>query len=105
MRKMVSSSLLFFFNVSNTNNSPILEHHHSNGIVVLISFCLSLGCVFVIVVAGVILNKIQRRRQGYVRAPQMQAVDRRSTLTRLPPEDLLNSLQRAHDHPDGAPTL
>ena len=71
-------------------------HHHSNGIIVLISFALALGCVFLIVVAGVILNKIQRRRQGYVRAPQMQAIDPRpSTLTRLPPEDLLNSLQRA----------
>ena len=47
-----------------------IAKHHSNGIVVLISFCLALACVFLIVIAGVILNKIQRRRQGYLPTPQ-----------------------------------
>lgn len=79
------------------------KHHHSNGIVVLVSFCLALGCVFLIVVAGVILNKIQRRRQGYMRAPQSYGTDRRpSAMNRLPPEYLFNSLQQTHP---GAPAL
>lgn len=77
-------------------------NHHSNGIVVLISFCLALGCVFLIVIAGVILNKIQRRRQGYMRAPQGVGTDRPSNMRRLPPEYLFNSLRQPNP---GAPTI
>ncbi|KAJ5099323.1 hypothetical protein N7532_006324 [Penicillium argentinense] len=73
------------------------ESHHSNGIVVLVSFCCALGCVFLIVAAGVILNKIQRRRQGYAAAPQTFGTDRPTDMTRLPPEYLFNSL--GHTNP------
>lgn len=73
------------------------ESHHSNGIVVLVAFCCALGCVFLIVAAGVILNKIQRRRQGYAAAPQTFGTDRPTDMTRLPPEYLFNSL--GHTNP------
>ncbi|CAL5872212.1 uncharacterized protein PFLUO_LOCUS6471 [Penicillium psychrofluorescens] len=76
--------------------------HHSNGIVVLVAFCCALGCVFLIVVAGVILNKIQRRRQGYTAAPQSFGTDRPSDMQRVPPEYLFNSL---HNPQPGAPTV
>lgn len=66
--------------------------HLSDGIVVLISFCLSLACVFLIVLLGIIFNKIQRRRQGYVRAPQTYGTDRPTSMRRVPPEYLFNSL-------------
>lgn len=66
--------------------------HHSNGIIVLVSFCCALGCVFLIVIAGVIANKIQRRRQGYMSAPQAVGTDRQPNMQRLPPEYLFNTL-------------
>ncbi|OQE40131.1 hypothetical protein PENCOP_c006G08505 [Penicillium coprophilum] len=76
--------------------------HHSNGITVLVAFCCALGSVFLIVLAGVILNKVQRRRQGYAAAPQTFGTDRPSDMQRLPPEYLFNSLH--HTNP-GAPAL
>ncbi|EEH16201.2 hypothetical protein PABG_06288 [Paracoccidioides brasiliensis Pb03] len=65
---------------------------HSRGIVILVSFCIALGCVFLIVLIGIILNRIQRRRQGYVVVPR--GTDRRPDLQRIPPEHLLDSLRR-----------
>ncbi|KAF7714194.1 Uncharacterized protein PECH_000315 [Penicillium ucsense] len=86
------------------NNNPFTTEkpHHSNGIVVLVAFCCALGCVFLIVAAGVIANKIQRRRQGYSTAPQTFGTDRPSDMQRVPPEYLFNSLRGP---PPGAPVL
>ncbi|EAW11945.1 putative cellular morphogenesis protein (Rax2) [Aspergillus clavatus NRRL 1] len=94
-----SMSQLFY-----ENNNPYTSggNHHSNGIVVLVAFCCALGCVFLIVIAGVIFNKIQRRRQGYMRAPQAYGTDRPSTMRRVPPEYLFNSLKQRHP---GAPVI
>ncbi|KAK2765510.1 hypothetical protein FQN54_008364 [Arachnomyces sp. PD_36] len=75
---------------------------HSRGIVILISFCLALACVFLIVLIGVILNRIQRRRQGYVRAPQTYGTDRQTSLRRVPPEHLFESLRQ---RTSGAPAV
>ncbi|KAK1143907.1 hypothetical protein N8T08_006022 [Aspergillus melleus] len=86
-----SMSQIFY---EKTNPYTSEGKHRSNGIVVLISFCLALGCVFLIVIAGVIFNKIQRRRQGYMQAPQTYGTDRPSNMTRLPPEYLFNTLQQ-----------
>ena len=58
--------------------------------------------VFFIVVAGVIMNKIQRRRQGYSAAPQTFGTDRPTDMQRLPPEYLFNSLQQPRS---GAPVI
>ncbi|KAJ6164388.1 hypothetical protein N7470_003060 [Penicillium chermesinum] len=79
------------------NNNPYDRKPggHSNGIVVVVALCCALGCVFLIVVAGVILNKIQRRRQGYTAAPQTFGTDRPTDMQRVPPEYLFNSLGRA----------
>jgi hypothetical protein len=70
--------------------------------VVLVAFCCALGSVFLIVVAGIILNKIQRRRQGYTAAPQSFGTDRPTDMQRVPPEYLFNSLH--HPQP-GAPAV
>ncbi|KAH1284535.1 hypothetical protein KXV36_007065 [Aspergillus fumigatus] len=94
-----SMSQLFY---ENKNPYTSGGHHHSNGIVVLVAFCCALGCVFLIVIAGVIFNKIQRRRQGYMRAPQAYGTDRPSTMRRVPPEYLFNTLK--HPNP-GTPVL
>lgn len=85
-----------------TNTFRRHSHHYSNGIVVLISFCIALGCVFLIVACGVILNKIQRRRQGYVAAPQSYGTDRPSPMRRVPPEYLFNTLNQRNP---GVPAL
>ncbi|OJI81806.1 hypothetical protein ASPTUDRAFT_31667 [Aspergillus tubingensis CBS 134.48] len=86
------------------NSNPYTSggKHLSNGIVVLISFCCALGCVFLIVIAGIIFNKIQRRRQGYMRAPQGVGMDRPSNMRRLPPEYLFNSIKQPNP---GAPAI
>jgi hypothetical protein len=79
-----------------------LASHHSNGIVVLVAFCCALGTVFLIVAAGVIANKIQRRRQGYSVAPQTFGTDRPTDMARVPPEYLFNSLNATSP---GAPAI
>ncbi|KAL2825310.1 cortical protein marker for cell polarity-domain-containing protein [Aspergillus cavernicola] len=86
------------------NSNPYAREngHRSNGIVVLVAFCCALGCVFLIVIAGVIFNKIQRRRQGYMAAPQAAGTDRPTSMRRLPPEYLFNSLKQPNP---GAPAL
>ncbi|CAG7921972.1 unnamed protein product [Penicillium olsonii] len=86
-----SGSMSKFFS-QHQNPFKTTSKHHSNGIAVLVAFCCALGCVFLIVLAGVILNKIQRRRQGYAAAPQTFGTDRPSDMQRLPPEYLFNSL-------------
>jgi len=87
-----------FTEQQNTFSGP--KKHLSTGLVVLISFCIALGCVFFIVVFGIIYNKFQRHRQGYVGAPQAYATDRPTSLRRLPPEYLFDSLK----HPQ-VPTI
>ncbi|KAJ6004776.1 hypothetical protein N7540_012575 [Penicillium herquei] len=80
----------FFSEYSNPYDTS--SSHHSNGIVVLVAFCCALGCVFLIVAAGVIMNKVQRRRQGYSAAPQTFGTDRPTDMQRVPPEYLFNSI-------------
>ncbi|GAD97268.1 cellular morphogenesis protein (Rax2), putative [Paecilomyces variotii No. 5] len=76
----------------NKNTFSKNSGHYSNGIIVLVSFCCALGCVFLIVLIGIILNKIQRHRQGYVRAPTT-GTDRPTSMRRVPPEYLFDSLK------------
>ncbi|KAL4916524.1 cortical protein marker for cell polarity-domain-containing protein [Aspergillus aurantiobrunneus] len=86
------------------NSNPYAREsgHRSNGIIVLVAFCCALGCIFLIVIAGVIFNKIQRRRQGYMAAPQATGTDRPTSMRRLPPEYLFNSLKQPNP---GAPAI
>ncbi|KAI5288938.1 hypothetical protein KEM54_004656 [Ascosphaera aggregata] len=78
----------FFSEKSNTFEGS--DGKHSRGIVVLVSFCIALGCVFLIVLGGIIASRIRRKQQGYIYAPQM--MDRKPDLNRLPPAHLLNDL-------------
>ncbi|KAL4782658.1 cortical protein marker for cell polarity-domain-containing protein [Aspergillus varians] len=86
------------------NSNPYARErgHRSNGIAVLVAFCCALGCIFLIVIAGVIFNKVQRRRQGYMAAPQATGTDRPTSMRRLPPEYLFNSLKQPNP---GAPVI
>ncbi|KAL8984047.1 MAG: hypothetical protein Q9205_001891 [Flavoplaca limonia] len=70
------------------------------GFVVLIGLAIALGVTFLLVVAGILLERYRRRAEGYQPAPT-QYFDKTANLGRIPPEDLFGRLgQRG-----GAPML
>lgn len=58
------------------------------GFVVLIGLAISLGLMFLIVLAGLFLDRLRKKREGYIPAPTSM-FDRGSGLQRLPPQELL----------------
>jgi hypothetical protein len=68
------------------------DAHHSRGITVLVALCAALGTIFLIILLGLILNRVQRRRQGYNQVPQVPYQDKHSNINRVPPERLFGSL-------------
>jgi hypothetical protein len=56
---------------------------------VLIALAIALGLVFLIVVIGVLAERYRRKREGYMPAPQF---DKRNTMSRIPPSQLLGAL-------------
>ena len=69
--------------------------------VVLIGLVISLALTALIVVAGVIMDRIRKKREGYVPAPTSM-YDRGSGLKRVPPAELLESLNKERP---GAPRV
>lgn len=61
--------------------------------IVLIGLAISLGLMLIIVAAGVFLDRLQKKREGYVPAPTTM-VDRSSGIRRIPPSQLFESLNR-----------
>ena len=59
------------------------------GFVVLIGLAIALALIFLIVVAGILIERQRRRREGYV---PMQ-MDKNGNLQRIPPETLLGNLE------------
>ena len=64
------------------------------GFVVLIGLAIALALIFLIVVAGILMERQRRRREGYV---PMQ-IDKHSNMSRIPPEKLFGGLNG--DKPD-----
>ncbi|KAI7586752.1 hypothetical protein D0869_00580 [Hortaea werneckii] len=62
--------------------------HLALGFVVLIGLAIALGCVFAIVITGILLERLRRKREGYV----PMSMDRNANLQRIPPESLLGGL-------------
>lgn len=58
----------------------------------LVALCAALGTIFLIVLLGLLLNRIQRRRAGYNQIPSMPYTDKNANLNRVPPERLFGSL-------------
>ncbi|RMD41656.1 hypothetical protein DV735_g3501, partial [Chaetothyriales sp. CBS 134920] len=77
---------------SNMNNASSPRHHHSVGIVVLVSLCAALGTIFLIILIGIILNRLQRRRAGYSAIASVPYADKPSNIARVPPERLFGNL-------------
>ena len=67
--------------------------------VVLIGLAISLGLIVLLVVAGIILDRLRKRREGYTPAPTSM-YDRGSGMKRIPPHELLESLGKGRP---GAP--
>jgi hypothetical protein len=59
--------------------------------VVLIGLAIALGLMLLLVVAGLILDRIRKKREGYIPAPTSM-YDRGSGMLRIPPSELLESL-------------
>ena len=58
------------------------------GFVVLIGLAIALGIIFLIVVAGILMERARRRREGYMQ----MTPDKNGNLQRIPPETLLSGL-------------
>lgn len=69
--------------------------------VVLIGLGISLALMLLIVVAGLILDRIRKKREGYVPAPTSM-YDRGSGIQRIPPHELLEGLSKSRS---GAPQM
>ncbi|KAI2629669.1 cortical protein marker for cell polarity-domain-containing protein [Hypoxylon sp. NC1633] len=67
--------------------------------VALIGLAISLGLMVLIVLAGLALDRYRKKREGYVPAPTSM-FDRGSGIQRIPPQELLNSLNQGRP---GAP--
>ncbi|KAI4229940.1 MAG: hypothetical protein L6R36_000449 [Xanthoria steineri] len=61
------------------------------GFVVLIGLAIALGVTFLLVVAGILIERYRRRAEGYQPAPT-QYFDKTANLGRIPPEDLFGRL-------------
>lgn len=68
--------------------------------VVLIGLAISLGLILLMVLAGIILDRLRKKREGYSPAPTSM-YDRGSGIQRIPPHELLESLGRSR--PGAAP--
>ncbi|KAG6027494.1 hypothetical protein E4U41_000928 [Claviceps citrina] len=62
--------------------------------VVLIGLAISLGLILVMVLAGLMLDRLRKKREGYTPAPTSM-YDRGSGIQRVPPRELLESLGKS----------
>ncbi|KOS19293.1 Polarized growth protein rax2 [Escovopsis weberi] len=72
--------------------------------VVLIGLAISLGLVVLLVVAGIALDRIRKRREGYLPAPT-SIYDRGSGIQKVPPRELLEELGKSRPSDGSAPQI
>lgn len=83
-----------FFSGESSGGLPIYA-------IVLISLAISLGLTLLIVAAGMAMERLRKKREGYVPAPT-STFDRGSGMQRIPPQELLESLGKGRP---GAPHI
>ena len=86
----------------NSSANKTTGSHLALGFIVLIGLAIALALTFVIVVGGIIAERIRRRREGYMPAPT-NMYDKASQLARLPPEQLFGTVGNGRN--GGAPVL
>ncbi|MCJ1391694.1 hypothetical protein MMC18_004559 [Xylographa bjoerkii] len=69
------------------------------GAVVGIALACALGCIFLIVLAGFVMERRRRRREGYRPAPQNYYEKTSANMSRIPPGDLFRNLNRNQPGP------
>jgi hypothetical protein len=69
--------------------------------VILIGLAIALGLILLLVVAGIFLDRLRKKREGYTPAPTSM-IDRGSGIQRIPPRELLESLGQGRP---GAPHI
>jgi hypothetical protein len=70
--------------------------HLALGLVVLIGLAIALALIFILVVAGILLERFRRRREGYV---PMSKDRGNGNLSRIPPSELLGGLEEKKGSP------
>ncbi|KAK5990489.1 Squalestatin S1 biosynthesis cluster protein L1 [Cladobotryum mycophilum] len=70
--------------------------------VVLIGLAISLALILLLVVSGIVLDRVRKKREGYSPAPTSM-YDRGSGIQRIPPRELLESLGKSR--PSAAPHI
>ena len=69
--------------------------HKALGLVVLAALACALGAIFLLIVAGIFVERYRRKREGYVRAPTAYP-DKTSNIGRIPPEYLFGRLEQGY---------
>lgn len=69
------------------------EHHLALGFVVLIGLAIALGLILLLVLAGLFLDRLRKKREGYMPAPTSM-YDRGSGMARIPPDQLFGEVGR-----------
>lgn len=69
--------------------------HKALGLVVLIALACALGAIFLLIVAGIFIERYRRKREGYVPAPTTYP-DKTSNIGRIPPEYLFGRLEQGY---------
>ncbi|KAL1303640.1 hypothetical protein AAFC00_006998 [Neodothiora populina] len=97
------SSLARMFVQNPGNFLTTSTHHMDRGFVVLIALAIALALIFLLVVAGIIMERYRRRKEGYQKMRDgggagMRA-DQTANLTRIPPESLFGTLREKDPAP------
>jgi len=83
-----------------SNPSGLLRGAKSNrlalGLIVLIGLAIALALIFMLVVAGILLERFRRKREGYV---PMSKDRGNGNLNRIPPSELLGGLEEKKSSP------
>ena len=77
------------FRRSNTNHH--VGRKIAKGLIVLIALAIALGLIFCLVIAGVVAERVRRKREGYMPAPT-NSYDRNNAMSRIRPDELLSNL-------------
>lgn len=88
-------SQMFVSNPSGLMKSSSSKHL-ALGLVVLIGLAIALALIFMLVVAGILLERFRRRREGYV---PMSKDRGNGNLSRIPPSELLGGLEEKKGSP------
>ncbi|KAL8703416.1 MAG: hypothetical protein Q9201_003387 [Fulgogasparrea decipioides] len=81
-----------------TSLIPLKAGRMAKGFVVLIGLACALGATFLLVVAGILVERYRRRAEGYQPAPTSYS-DKTSNMGRIPPEHLFGRLGQRSNAP------